>query len=264
VRFPNRRVAITGAASGLGRALAVAFAKDGYRVACLDVNESGLQETATMVSAAGGTPWTGVLDVRDDAGFARVAEALQQQWSGIDVLVNNAGIASMGEFVSTSMAEWDRVLDVNVLGVVRGCRTFGPMMVAEQSGHIVNIASVAGIASAPGMASYGVSKAAVIALSEQLRAEMVRHQIGVTVVCPSFFATNLLNSMEASDKAKARIGRWMEKSEHTADDIARMIVAAVESNRFLLIPHKKAVRAWRYKRWLPERYFRHMKSLLPT
>jgi hypothetical protein len=82
-------------------------------------------------------------------------------------------------------------------------------------------------------------------------------------VCPSFFATNLLASMDASEKAKARISRWMEKSEHTADDIARMIADATETNQFMLIPHKKAVTAWRTKRWLPEYYFRKLKNMMP-
>jgi NAD(P)-dependent dehydrogenase (short-subunit alcohol dehydrogenase family) len=263
LRFPHQRVAITGAASGLGRALALVFAGRGWRVACLDVNEAGLTETAKLVTAAGGQAIGAVLDVRSDADFARVADQIHAAWGGLDVLVNNAGIASMGEFAGASMAEWQRVMDVNLMGVVRGVHTFARWMTEAKSGHIVNIASVAGLASAPGMASYGVSKAAVVALSEQLRAEMAPHGVGVTLVCPSFFATNLLASMDASEKAKARISRWMEKSEHTADDIARMIADATETNQFMLIPHKKAVTAWRTKRWLPEYYFRKLKNMMP-
>jgi NAD(P)-dependent dehydrogenase (short-subunit alcohol dehydrogenase family) len=264
LRFPEQRIAITGAASGLGRALALCYARAGWRVACLDINPNGLAETAEAVRAAGGTPLIAALDVRDSAAFEAVADAIHGAWGGIDVVINNAGIASMGDCVDAPLDEWDRVMDVNLMGVVRGCKRFGRWMVAARSGHIVNIASVAGLASAPGMASYGVSKAAVVALSEQLRAEMHPHGVGVTLVCPSFFQTNLLASMDASEKAKARIHRWMQKSEHDADAIARMIFAAVEANRFLLIPHQKAVKAWRMKRWMPERYFAKLKSVLPV
>jgi NADP-dependent 3-hydroxy acid dehydrogenase YdfG len=263
VRFARKRIAITGAASGLGRALALAHARRGWHVACLDLNEAGLTETAAAIQSVGGTPLVSLLDVRLDADFARVAGEIEAAWGGLDVLVNNAGIASMGEFVNASMHEWQRIMDVNVMGVVRGVHTFARWMMEAKSGHIVNIASVAGLASAPGMASYGVSKAAVVALSEQLRAEMEPHHVGVTLVCPSFFTTNLLASMDASDKAKARISRWMEKSEHTADDIAEMIANAIEINKFMLIPHKKAAKAWRTKRYLPEYYFRQLKHMMP-
>jgi NAD(P)-dependent dehydrogenase (short-subunit alcohol dehydrogenase family) len=262
-RFPARRIAITGAASGLGRALALHYGHAGWRVACLDIQERALQDTVDAVRAAGGVPWSARLDVCSDADFARVAGELNAAWGGLDVLVNNAGIASMGPLLDASMAEWHRLIAVNLLGVVRGCATFGRWLSDAGSGHIVNVASMAGLASAPGMATYGVTKAAVVALSEQLRAELAARNVGVTLVCPSFFATNLLDSMDGPAQAKARISRWMQNSEVDAAAIARMIAESVEINRFLLIPHRKALASWRFKRYFPERYFRKVQTISP-
>jgi NAD(P)-dependent dehydrogenase (short-subunit alcohol dehydrogenase family) len=258
-RFPSQRVLITGAASGLGRALALQYAAQKFRVAIVDIDPAGAAETLAQVERAGGSGFSETLDVRSEADFERVRERLERDWGGLDILINNAGVASMGDTLAAPLDEWQWMLDINLLGVVRGVRALGPMLKRQRAGHIVNIASFAGLAGAPGMASYGVAKAGVVALSEQLRAELYPHGVGVSVVCPSFFTTNLMSSVRgATDAGKALVARWMQASPVDAADIAALIARAVESREFLLIPHPKARWQFRLKRIWPERYFHKM------
>jgi len=143
------------------------------------------------------------------------------------------------------------------MGVVRGCHQFAGMMKKQHAGHIVNISSFAGLAGLPFISAYGVAKAGVIALSEALRAEMHPHGVGVTVACPAFVKTGLLDSFrETEPGTKARVTRWMETSGITADQIAKDIANAVRDNTFLLLTHDQTRKTWRMKRWFPERYYR--------
>lgn len=261
-KFPSKRVAITGAGSGLGRALALHYARAGFRVAVLDIQFPNATETLRQVESLGGSGFACELDVRRDADFTALVERLEREWGGVDIVVNNAGVAAVGEVLSTPMDEWQWMLDINLLGVVRGTKYLGALLARQRAGHIVNTASFAGLAGAPGMASYGVAKAAVVALSEQTRAEMVRHGVGVTVVCPSFFTTNLLDSMRGgSDRVKEKVAGWMRTSALSAEDIAALIDRAVERNQFLLIPHRQARQQHWLKRFLPGLYFKKMIEL---
>lgn len=180
-----------------------------------------------------------------------------QKWGGLKVLVNNAGVAAAGNIEDTSMEDWAWVLDIDLMGVVRGCHQFAGMMKRQQSGHIVNISSFAGLAGLPFISAYGVAKAGVVALSEALRAEMSPYGVGVTVVCPAFVKTGLLDSFRATQSDTiARVTRWMETSGITAEQVAEEIATAVEENKFLLLTHDQTRKAWRLKRWFPERYYR--------
>lgn len=150
------------------------------------------------------------------------------------------------------------MLNLNLLGVVRGCRTFAPAMVARRSGRIVNIASFAGLAAAPNIMTYGVAKAGVVTLSEQLRAELHEKGVGVSVACPAFFKTNLLESWEGGAKMRRVAEKLMEASSVTADDIADEIFVRSERGRFLIVPTRTERTRWRMKRWFPETYFRKL------
>ena len=131
------------------------------------------------------------------------------------------------------------------------------MFKRQQTGHIVNIASFAGLAGLPFIVSYGVAKAGVVALSEALRAEMYPHGVGVTLVCPAFVKTNLLDTFRSTKgDTKATVTRWMETSGISAEQIADAIAKAVADNKFLLLTHPQTRSAWRLKRWLPGRYFK--------
>lgn len=262
-RFPERRAAITGAGSGLGRALALRLARDSWRVAVTDVDADAAAAVAAEVEGLGGTPITQRLDVREQADFADLAERLGNEWGGADVFVNNAGIGSAGTVEGSDLADWRRQLDINLMGVVLGCRAAVPLLRAAGGGHVVNIASFAAIAAAPGMASYNVAKAGVLSLSETLRGEVYDDGIGVSVACPAFFATNILDSFEAPNPAqKAMVRKIMERSEVAAEDVAEDILQAVGENRFLVISHPKARWQYRLKRLMPERFFHEVRRAM--
>ncbi len=254
-------VLITGAGSGLGRALANYYAARGDPVACADIALERADETVAQL------PGTGHFAVRVDVGDDASVEAMRDQvfarWPHVDVLYNNAGVASGGTMLQADLTEWRWMLEINLLGVVRGCRAFLPRMLERGSGLIVNTASFAGLASAPGMMSYGTAKAAVVALSDQLRAETHSRGVGVSVACPSFFKTNLCENFRGAEKFKEMAQRRMNASAVTADDVARTIAEAAHRGEFMIVPTRAERVRWRLKRWFPNVYFRQLlKSVL--
>ncbi len=257
----QRRVLITGAGSGLGQALAERYARSGSRVACVDLSVERSEQTRARLAGDGHLALAA--DVGSDAAMDALAAQIDAQWGGLDVLINNAGIASGGPMVETTMAEWHRVLDIDLLGVVRGCRLFLPGMLAQGSGQILNTASFAGLASAPGMMTYGVAKAGVVALSDQLRAEVHRAGVSVGVICPSFFRTNLLETAIGNAQVRNIAARLMDTSPDTLDSVADHVFAAAERGQFLILPTRREPLRWRLKRWFPEVYFRQILRLAP-
>ena len=253
----QRRVVITGAGGGLGRALALAFARRGWKIAICDVNATGLQATAARISDHGVDVLVQECDVTSDHDIEQLRDTCVRKWGGIDVLINNAGVASMGAIHREPLSRWQRLIDINLLGVVRGCKTFVPLLKEQSGGHIVNIASIAGIANTPYMAAYNATKAAVISLSETLQPELKSSNIGVTVVCPAMFKTGIAEGSEIGNpKLKRALEEQMENSPISADDIALQVYRAVEQNQFLLIPHKASRWQWRLKRLSPSLYRR--------
>ncbi len=262
--FPEKRVVITGAGSGLGRALALRFARDGWRIAIADLNEARMQETLAQVIQAGGSGIIQHCNVSSADDCMALADRVRQEWGGVDVLVNNAGIATGGSVVDSRYEDWQRVLDINLMGVVRGCKSFVPMMLAQKTGHVVNIASFAGIASPPNSASYNVAKAGVISLSESLRAETIDEGVDVSVVCPAYFKTNLTESITApADQwMKKFTDKVMERSKVKAEDVADDIFRAVHEGRFMVITHDDARMQWRLKRAAPEYFYKMVRDKL--
>ena len=256
---PARVAIVTGASRGIGAAIARRLARDGMQVV---VNYASGREAADALVASiladGGAAIAVKANVADAGDVQALFAAAEAAFGGVDVLVNNAGIATGGRMVDTTMAEWHNVIEVNLLGVVRGCRLFLPGMVAAGHGQVINTASFAGLAGAPNIMSYGVTKAAVVALSEQLRAEVQDKGIGVSVVCPSFFRTNLLESWQGNDRMKAYADKMMANSPDTLDSVADAAFAAAERGQFLILPTHKSPMLWRLKRWLPDFYFRNM------
>lgn len=251
------RILITGGGSGLGLAMARRFAREGWRVLVADLDEAAGQAAATDID--------GVFhrcDVRDDADWQRLRDWCQREWDGLDVLVNNAGVAAAGRIERIEMTDWDWILDINLKGVIRGCRAFVPVFKQQGSGHLVNVASMAGLMHLPGMASYNVTKAAVISLSETLRHELQPHGIRTTVVCPSFVKTNIGGAMRSPDPLLSdRAQRWITGAKLTADDVADQVFQAVRDGRFRVITHPEARRVLWLRRlapWLVDRPIRKM------
>jgi len=257
-------IAITGAGSGFGAALARLYAARGWRVAVTDIDESRARRTLAEIADHGGGSFCMQLDVTRAQHWQQLHDSVMQHWGGLEVLVNNAGVAAAGNVEDTSLEDWAWVLDIDLMGVVRGCHQFAGLMKRQQSGHIVNISSFAGLAGLPFIAAYGVAKAGVVALSEALRAEMRPYGVGVTVACPAFVKTGLLDTFRATrPDAHEKVTRWMETSGVSAAQVAEAIAGAVRDDRFLLLTHGQTRGAWRLKRWFPGIYYRMLAKRSP-
>ncbi|MCW1936181.1 SDR family oxidoreductase [Pseudomonas sp. MDMC_285] len=257
----QNRMMITGAGSGLGREIALRWAREGWRLALADVNEAGLAETLKLVREAGGDGFTRRCDVRDYSQLTALAQACEEQFGGIDIIVNNAGVASGGFFSELSLEDWDWQISINLMGVVKGCKAFLPLL-EKSKGKIVNIASMAALMQGPGMSNYNVAKAGVVALSESLLVELRQMEIGVHVVCPSFFQTNLLDSFRGPTPAmKAQVGKLLESSPISAADIATYIHDEVAKGSFLILPHEMGRMAWALKQKNPQALYDEMASM---
>ncbi len=248
----GKRAVVTGAASGLGRALALALSEEGCMVGIADIDEAGAEKTLDLVERAGGRGEALRADVTDPRSIENMAERLEEAWGGVDLLINNAGIAVAGMVGEMPLEHWRRILDVNLLGVVHGCHEFIPRMKRRGGGHIVNVASFAGIGNLAEMAAYNVTKAAVISLSETLRMELAPARIGVTVACPLFFKTGLIEGMPFTDDFQAEFARaCFDFSRSSAEEVASLIVEAVKRNRLYVVPGLPAKAFWALKRISP-------------
>ncbi|WP_017937878.1 SDR family oxidoreductase [Zestomonas thermotolerans] len=254
----QNRIMITGAGSGLGREIALRWAREGSRLALADINEAGLRETLELVRAVGGDGFTQRCDVRDYSQLVALAESCEARFGGIDIIVNNAGVASGGFFEDLSLEDWDWQLSINLMGVVKGCKAFLPLL-ERSKGRIINIASMAALMQGPAMSNYNVAKAGVLALSESLLVELGQRGIAVHVVCPSFFQTNLLDSYRGPNpEMKEQIGKLLAGSPISAADIAEYIYQAVARGEFLILPHELGRAAWQLKRQNPQAIYAEM------
>jgi NAD(P)-dependent dehydrogenase (short-subunit alcohol dehydrogenase family) len=263
----ERRALVTGGASGLGRAVAQRLASDGWRVAIADIDPAAAERSRAEIA---GEAMALRLDVRSEDEWVATVARLDKAWGGVDLLVNSAGVASSGTVEQTPIAQWQWVLDINLMGTVKGCRAVIPGMKARGVGYLANVASFAGIANPPSMASYNAAKAAVISLSETLRQELHADGIGVSVACPAFIKTPLMESSRrlaptgspttAQDsRMEAIVRHLMETSGVTAADFAEDLYEAIRRGRFLVIVHRDA--RWRAlaKRLAPELFFREVR-----
>jgi NAD(P)-dependent dehydrogenase (short-subunit alcohol dehydrogenase family) len=241
------RILVTGAGSGLGKAMATRFARAGWQVLVSDVDEAAAESVAKELDASFLR-----LDVTDNATWLAALQWCEREWDGLDVLVNNAGVAAGGPFEQIDLMDWDWILNINLKGVVRGCRMFVPLFKKQGSGHLVNVASLAGLMNLPAMSSYNVTKAGVISLSETLRHELAPYGITTTVVCPGYVRTNLGDRTRATNPAVARLNeKLMESSTVTPEDVAEQVFDAVARKRFLVLTHREGRRSTRLKRYLP-------------
>ena len=210
--------------------------------------------TATLVERAGGTGQAERLDVTVPAEWEALRSRLRGQWERIDLVVNNAGVSGAGEVGRFSLEDWRWILDVNLFGVIHGCHYFVDWLAENpDGGHIVNMSSMAAVASAPTMGGYNVSKAAVISLSETLYAELLHRGVGVTVLCPGFVSTNLLTAGRwHRPSLRTRAERLFAKASITADDVAEATIRAIRGRRLYAVLPLRGRVFWRFKRLLPQ------------
>ncbi|MFC7258999.1 SDR family oxidoreductase [Streptomyces lutosisoli] len=236
-RFGGQLVLVTGAGSGIGRATAFAFAEAGARVVAVDRDAESAARTAEMSRLIGSPEaWAETVDVSAEQAMEKLAEKVATEYGVVDVLVNNAGIGLSGSFFDTTPEDWRKVLDVNLWGVIHGCRLFGKQMAERgQGGHIVNTASAAAYQPSKALPAYSTSKAAVLMLSECLRAELAGQGIGVSAICPGFVNTNITSTAHFAGVDALEEKRRQKKSarlyglrnyppEKVADAILRAVV----------------------------------------
>ncbi|WP_019073421.1 SDR family oxidoreductase [Streptomyces hokutonensis] len=236
-RFGGQLVLVTGAGSGIGRATAFAFAEAGARVVAVDRDAESAARTAELARLIGAPEaWAETVDVSDGPAMEKLAAKVAGEYGVVDVLVNNAGIGLSGSFFDTTPEDWKKVLDVNLWGVIHGCRLFGKQMAERgQGGHIVNTASAAAFQPSKALPAYSTSKAAVLMLSECLRAELSGQGIGVSAICPGLVNTNITSTAHFAgvdaveekrrQKRSARLyGLRNYPPEKVADAILRAVV----------------------------------------
>lgn len=230
--FEGARVLVTGAGSGLGAALTARFEAAGARVLATDV-------TGDLHR----------LDITSESDWAQAAAAVREGWGGLDVLVNNAGVAGGGRIELCTIDEWRWITDVNLFGAVRGTRAFTPTFKQQRSGRIINIASLAGLVHPAGMGSYNAVKAALVAFGETTGHELAAYGVHVHTVCPSYFRTNLVASLRGADEALAHVmARLVDRSPLGPEEIAAAVFEGVGRGQELILPDEAARFAYELKR----------------
>jgi NAD(P)-dependent dehydrogenase (short-subunit alcohol dehydrogenase family) len=235
----GKRVLITGAASGIGRATAIAAADRGAGLLLTDINDAALQEVAAQIRASGATVHHAeALDVSDHAAVAGMADGIHAEGGSVDIVMNVAGIAVWGTVENLSHEQWRRVIDVNLMGPIHVVESFvPPMIAASRGGHIVNVSSAAGLFGLPWHGAYCAAKFGVRGLSEVLRFDLRRHDIGVHLVCPGAVDTGLVQTVEIAgvDQSSPRFERFAARFRRravTPERAAEKILQGIERNRY--------------------------------
>lgn len=230
------KILITGAAKGLGRGMALAFAKKGHELALVDIDRNGLDQTASEVKQIGPKCHSYVVDVSNRACVEELAKKVTSEMGSIDMLVNNAGVVVVGEFVDVPIEEWERVISVNLWSCVYMLKAFLPAMIERGSGHVVNVSSMGGLAGSPAETAYGASKFAIAGMSEGLYNEVVNKGVKVTLICPSPIETNILRSAHYYGFDKGYEQEIWNYSSTKFDKAIAEMVRGIEKGKFLVIP----------------------------
>lgn len=247
-------VLVTGAASGIGRETALAFARAGAPVLAVDIDEAGARSTAGECARSGPPADAFAVDVADREAVADLAEKVQAIHGPLEVLVNNAGVGMSGRFLDVEPADWDWIVGINLMGVIHGCQAFGPAMVARGRGHVVNMASGLAYTHTASEGAYVTTKAAVLAFSRCLRADWYRHGVGVSVVCPGIVNTPIISRARfrgADPDQVRRLATMFRRRNYPPSRVATAILAAVEHDRAVVPVSPEARVGWALSRLLP-------------
>jgi NAD(P)-dependent dehydrogenase (short-subunit alcohol dehydrogenase family) len=254
MKVSRSRVVVTGAGSGIGRATALRFARKGANVVAVDIDEASAEGTA-QECVVGGRPAFYRCDVSDRGGVEELAERIETDLGPVDVLVNNAGVGLVGDFLDSTLEDWDWLRGVNLDGVAYGSHAFGRRMVDRGRGHVVNVASGAGYLPHRALAAYCAAKAGVIMLSQCLRADWARHGVGVSVICPGVIDTPIAANSRMVGAAEGKRGAAVRALGfgRSPDVVAKAIMGAVEHNRGIVPVGVESSLAFRVLRFAPGR-----------
>lgn len=260
-RFPRKRAFITGAGSGLGLALARGLAKDGWSLGLFDHNLERLTAVEGDLSASGIAVLAYPGDVRQANELTVAVNSFAGMHDGLDLMINNAGVAGSGSLMEILLEDWQWIIDINLMGVVHGCRAAVPHLQRNGTGLLINVASAAAFVSAPGMGSYNATKAAVVSLSETLCGELRGSGTQVSVVMPTYFRSSLLESFRGPDEARVTAAVLMENSGYQAADTARDLLQMAAAGKTYIVLPKSARALWRLKRWMPGVFLRKVVTM---
>lgn len=245
---------LTGAASGLGRALALRLADEGWHLALVDRDAEGAAETLVRMRTRGGEGRVEPMDVTDADAWSALSKRLRAEWPALDLLVNNAGVAAAGRIGEMPVADWRWVMEINFLGCVQATHVFIDWLKANRNGAaILNVCSASAFMSAPTMGAYSTSKAAMLAFSETLYTELFGSGISVTVLLPYFFKTRLIERGRFGSNAQQQAAEQaVRKSSATVDSVADLALKAMRRKQFYVTtPFRESTLAWRLKRLNP-------------
>ncbi len=256
--FTDKVAVVTGAASGLGRALALELAYAGATVAAVDIDSAGLARTSGIASEAGCRCAVKCADVSVRSEMEMLAEAVHSEFGPIDILVNNAGVGVGGELAQVPVEDLEWIVGINLMGEIYGTRFFLPRMIERGSGHIVNVASLSGLVPLPFHLPYTTTKFALTGFSEALALEVRKHGIGVTLVCPGAIKTNIMKTTRTppgGTEGQARFKDWWTKKLSEGgkqpEEVAKKVLAAVEKGRFLCLVGPETYAAYYLHRLAP-------------
>ncbi len=257
--FQNDLVVVTGAGSGIGRATALGFAANGARVIAADLNLSTATSVCELIRSRGGDAHARQVDVASAPDMERFAAWTRAEVGVPDVVVNNAGIVISGPFLAHTEEDWQQIAEVNLFGVIRGCRLFGAQMVDRgKGGHLVNVASAAAFWPAPSQPAYSTTKAAVLALSEYLRAELAGYGIGVTAICPGLTSTPIARAMRfvgmpaAEAERQRELGvRALRRRRFPPEKVAAAVMRAVLRDRAVVAVNAESKAVYALSRLAP-------------
>ena len=248
--FDGKQAIVTGAGSGIGAALCRALAAAGAHVVCTDIDGEAAERTAAGLATRGSARQ---LDVTDAVAVQRVVDDLVHDAGRVDLMFNNAGITWGGDTELLSLDQWNAIIDVNIRGVVHGVHAAYPYMVRQRGGHIVNTASMAGLAAAGRITSYVMTKHAVVGLSLALRSEAAGYGVGVLAICPTAVETPILDKGWLGDFNGREFYRMGQRSKHfsSPDRLAADTLRAVTADKALLVTPRQAHAAWLFARLAP-------------
>lgn len=246
--FTGKQAIVTGAGSGIGAALCRALAAAGAEVVCTDIDEAAARSTAEPLGAR----WAR-LDVTDSAAVQACVDEVVARAGRLDLMVNNVGITWGGDTELLTLEQWNAIIDINIRGVVHGVAAAYPLMVRQGHGHIVNTASMAGLAAAGQITSYVMTKHAVVGLSLALRSEAAGRGVGVLAICPTAVETPILDKGSVGGFVGRDFYRMGQRRAQfaSADDLAADTLRAIERNKALLVWPRQARTAWRFARFAP-------------